>query len=154
MLSEAEKHDCQKILEHEPHRKSACIEALKAIQKHRGWVPDEGIADLAGILGMSAEELDAVATFYSFIYRRPVGWHVIAVCDSVSCYATGYGDILKELAGKLGIKPGGTTPDGRFTLLTVACLGLCEQAPAIMIGTDVHGNLTPDKLDGILARYA
>jgi NADH-quinone oxidoreductase subunit E len=153
MLSEEERRDCEKELAHHPRRQSVCVEALKVLQKHRGWVSDRGIEDLAEILGMSSEELDAVATFYNFIYRRAVGRHVIAVCDSVSCYATGSMDILKHLEAALRIRPGGTTEDSRFTLLAVSCLGFCEQAPAVLIDADVHGNLTPEKLDDILSRY-
>jgi NADH-quinone oxidoreductase subunit E len=78
---------------------------------------------------------------------------VISICDSVSCYATGYDDILAHLRQKLGVALGGTTADGRFTLLPAACLGLCEMAPAMMIDGDVHGKLTPARVDEILARY-
>ena len=82
-----------------------------------------------------------------------MGRHVILVCDSVSCYVTGYEIVRDHLIRRLGIGLGETTADGRFTLLPVACLGLCEQAPAMMIGDDVHGNLTPERMDAILANY-
>ena len=100
------------------------------------------------ILGMTAEELDGVATFYNLIYRRPVGRHVILMCDSVSCWIMGY-DRMRACAKKsLGIAPGETTADGRFTLLPVPCLGTCDKAPAMMVGRrPAHRTSTPEKFD-------
>jgi len=136
-----------------PQRASASIEALKIVQRRRGWITDEAIRDIAERLGMSAEELDGVATFYNLIYRRPVGRHVILVCDSVSCWIMGSNKIFRELRERLGIEPGGTTADGRFTVVPNACLGICERAPALMVGEDLHTDLEPGTLDRILERY-
>jgi NADH-quinone oxidoreductase subunit E len=133
--------------------RAAVPRALKVVQRRRGWVSDEDVKDVADVLGLTPDEVDSIATFYSLIFRRPVGRHVILICDSVSCYVTGYETVREHLVRRLGISLGETTADGRFTLLPVACLGLCEQAPAMMIGEDVHGNLTPEKVDAILARY-
>ncbi len=145
-------------IEHElplfPMKSAACIEALKIVQKHRGWVSDEAIRDIAGFLDMSADELDSVATFYNMIYRKPVGRHVIHVCDSVSCWIMGYEGILDAIKKKLGVDYGGTTPDGRFTLLPICCLGTCDRAPAMFVGEDLHRDLTPEKIDSILEGYA
>ena len=128
-------------------------DALKVLQRHRGWVSDEALHDVAAALGMSPSELESVATFYCGIYRRPVGRHVILLCDSVSCWIMGYHPLRAHLAQRLGIDLGQTTADGRFTLLPAACLGLCEQAPAMTIDGNVHGDLTPEKVDLILAGY-
>jgi NADH-quinone oxidoreductase subunit E len=136
-----------------PNRRAACLDVLKAVQRRRGWLSDETLRDAADFLGMNPHELDAVATFYPLLYRRPVGRHVIRVCDSVSCWLTGYGEVVRGLTEKLGVALGETTADGRFTLLPSACLGVCEHAPALQIDDDVHGNLTADSVDGILARY-
>jgi NADH-quinone oxidoreductase subunit E len=133
--------------------RAAVPRALKVVQRRRGWVSDEDVKDVADVLGLTSDEVDSIATFYSLIFRRPVGRHVILICDSVSCYVTGYETVREHLSRRLGIGLGETTADGRFTLLPVACLGLCEQAPAMMIGDDVHGNLTPEKVDAILAKY-
>ncbi len=95
-----------------PQKSAACIEALKIVQKHRGWVSDEAIQDIAQYLEMSADELDSVATFYNMIYRKPVGRHVIHVCDSVSCWIMGYDAIRDALKQKLGVDYGETTKDG------------------------------------------
>ncbi|MDA8085421.1 MAG: NADH-quinone oxidoreductase subunit NuoE [Nitrospiraceae bacterium] len=154
MLSEKELAEVEKELAHYEKRKAGCIGALKAVQKHRGWISDECLKDIAQYLEMTPDELDNVATFYSSIYRRPVGRHVIFICDSVSCYTVGYRELLRHLSERLQIKPGQTTSDGRFTLLPAACLGVCEKAPALMIDEDVHGNLEPpEKVDEILERY-
>ena len=145
-------------IEHElplfPRRSAAAIEGLRIVQRHRGWVSDDAIQDLAAFLQMSASELDGVATFYNLIYRRPVGRHVILVCDSVSCWIMGYEALKEALTKKLGIRFGETTPDGRFTLLPIPCLGTCDRAPAMFVGEDLYRDLQPQDLDGILAKYA
>jgi NADH-quinone oxidoreductase subunit E len=136
-----------------PQKSAACIEALKIVQKHRGWVSDEAIQDIAQYLEMSADELDSVATFYNMIYRKPVGRHVIHVCDSVSCWIMGYDAIRDALKQKLGVDYGQTTKDGKFTLLPICCLGTCDRAPAMFVGEDLHRDLTPQNLDAILEKY-
>jgi len=94
-----------------------------------------------------------VATFYNLIYRQPVGRHVILLCDSVSCWIMGYDNLRDHLKSRLGIDLGGTTPDGRFTLLPSVCLGACDHAPVMMIDDDLHLDLTPERIDQILAGY-
>jgi len=153
MLSEKEKAEIQEELGHSQTRRAAVPEALKIVQRHRGWVSDAAIQDVAEFLEMTPDEVDAVATFYSLVFRRRVGRHVILLCDSVSCYVTGYNVIRKRLNESLGIDLGQTTADGKFTLLPASCLGLCEQAPAMIVDQDTHGQLTPEKVDEVLARY-
>jgi NADH-quinone oxidoreductase subunit E len=153
MLSEKERHEIEEELKIFPHKRAACIEALKIVQKNRGWVSDEGIQDIAEILGMTPDEIDGVATFYNLLFRRPVGRHVILVCDSVSCWIMGYDEVKRSLEEKLGISYGETTSDDRFTLLPVPCLGTCDHAPAMMVGDDLHQDLTPEKIDKILEQY-
>ena len=123
------------------------------MQKHRRWVSDESLHDVAEILGMSVDELDNVASFYNLIYRKPVGEHVILLCDSVSCWIMGYERIRARLQETLGIGLGQTTEDGKFTLLPMVCLGDCDHAPAMMVGEDLHGSLEEEKLEEILRRY-
>jgi NADH-quinone oxidoreductase subunit E len=153
MLSDEEKHEIDMELREYPRKRAACIEALKIVQRRRRFVSDEALRDVAAYLDMTPDELDNVATFYSLIFRKPVGRHVILVCDSVSCWVMGYDELLRHLWGRLGIGLGDTTADERFTLLPVACLGICEHAPALMIDDDLHTDLTVEKLDEILARY-
>jgi NADH-quinone oxidoreductase subunit E len=140
-----------------PRKQAACVDALRVVQRYRGWVSDDALHDLAEHLDMTPAELENVATFYNLVFRRPVGRHVILVCDSVSCWIVGYGALLAALKERLGIGLGGTTKDGRFTLLSIPCLGICEQAPALMIDDDLHTDLAPQALDrrlnDILERY-
>lgn len=153
MLTSDETTEILEELSHYEHRQAASVEALLVVQRHRGWVSDEALQDVAAMLDMSAEELDGVATFYNLIFRRPVGRHVILVCDTVSCWVMGYEEILAQLGQRLGIGLGQTTADGRFTLLTIPCLGACDRAPAMMIDDDLHGPVQTEALDEILARY-
>ena len=153
MLTEDEKKQIRQEIEQSEHPRAACVEALRIHQAHHGWVSDEDIRELAALLNMTPDELDAVATFYPFIFRRPVGRHVILVCDSVSCWVMGYESLLNRLKERLGISMGETTRDGRFTLLPVSCIGACDRAPAMMIDRDLHLNLDPEKLDRLLERY-
>jgi NADH-quinone oxidoreductase subunit E len=152
MLTDQERQEIVEELKRHAHGRAACVEALKIVQRHRGWVSDE-IGDVATLLGMTAEELDSVATFYSLIFRRPVGKHVILICDSVSCWVMGYEEILLHLKERLGIAPGETSGDGQFTLLPVNCLGICDHAPALIIDDETYRDLTPEKMDAILRKY-
>ncbi len=115
MLTEEEKREIGEEIKQYPYPAVACIDALKIIQHHRGWVSDESVKDISQLLGISDEEVDGVATFYSRIYRKPVGRNVILICDSVSCMIMGYESVYEYISKKLGIKFGGTTSDGRFT---------------------------------------
>ena len=153
MLTEEEKKEIEaEVLGYE-QRQSACIEAMKIIQRHRGWVSDEAIQDVSEFLKMTPGELDSIATFYSLIYRRQTGKHVILICDSVSCWIMGYEKVLGHLKKRLGIEPGETSADGLFTLLPVACIGACDRAPAIIIDKKLYGNLDEDRIDEILKEY-
>jgi NADH-quinone oxidoreductase subunit E len=154
MLTPEEKSEIEAESSRYERKRSAVIEALKAIQRRRGWVSDEAVRDVAGILEMTPAEVDGVATFYSLVFRRPVGRHVILICDSVSCWTMGYDAIREHLKAKLRVGFGETSADGRFTLLPASCLGACDLAPAMMIDEDLYGNLTPPKVDEILAKYS
>lgn len=134
-------------------KRAVCIEALKILQHHRGWVSDDALADLAVFLEMTVDELDSVATFYNLIFRKPVGRHVILVCNSISCWIMGYDSILRHLRERLGIDLGETSADGRFTLLPNVCLGACDHAPVMMIDDEVYGELDLQKIDEILKSY-
>ncbi len=152
MLTEEERDEIVAELKNHRDKRADCFEALRIVQRRRGWISDE-IGEIAELLDMTADELDAVATFYTFIFRRPVGRHVIYICDGVSCWIMGYDDLLGHLQSRLNIGLGETTEDGRFTLLPVSCLGTCDRAPALMVGGDLYQDLTREKIDEILERY-
>ncbi len=153
MLSKEEIELIEREMVKFPVKSAASIEALKIVQDKRRWVSDESLAEVAKILEMSAAELENVAGFYNLIFRKPVGRHVIFLCDSISCWVMGYEDILALLNKKLGIAFGETTEDDRFTLLPIQCLGNCDRAPAMMVDNDLYNNLTAEKIDDILQKY-
>jgi NADH-quinone oxidoreductase subunit E len=153
MLTDQEQQEIKGELERYPTKEAVCIEAMRIVQRHRGWVSDESIRDIAGLLGMTSTDLDGVATFYNLIYRKPVGRHVILICDSVSCWIMGYDSLRGHLTKRLGIELGQTTPDNRFTLLPNVCLGACDHAPVMMVDNDLHVDLDPARIDSVLERY-
>ena len=153
MLTAEEINEIEAEAANYPKREAVSIDALKIVQRHRGWVSDESLGDIAGHLGMSPADLDSVATFYNLIFRRPVGRHVITVCDSVSCWIMGEERIRGHLQERLGIGLGETTPDDRFTLLPTVCLGCCDHAPAMMVDRDLHSDLNSQKIDAALEKY-
>lgn len=153
MLTEAEKKEIEAEFPRYEQKRAVCVEALKIVQRHRGWVSEDTLIAVAAFLEMTPEEIDAVATFYNLIFRKPVGRHVILVCNSVSCWIMGHEHILGHLQDRLDIPLGGTSADGVFTLLPMVCLGACDQAPAMMIDDQLYGNLDPEKIDDILSTY-
>lgn len=153
ILSDKARQEIEDLFHHVPHKSAACIEALKVVQKHHRWVSDEAMEELSSLLGMSVHDMDSVATFYNIIFRKPVARHVIFVCDSVSCWIMGYEKIYEALKQKLSLEFGQSTPDDRFTLLPIPCLGTCDHAPAIMIDHDLHQDVTVENLDAILEKY-
>lgn len=153
MLTGEEKTQIDHAVAAVPYREAACIEALKIVQTHRGWISDESLREVALYLDMSVDEIDSVATFYNLIFRKPVGRHIILVCDSISCWVMGYEHIREQLRARLGIDYGETTPDGRYTMLPNPCLGTCDCAPALMIDNDLYRKVNPEMLESILSKY-
>jgi NADH-quinone oxidoreductase subunit E len=154
MLSPDEQETIGAALAHFESRRAGCIDALKILQQRRGWISNEAVNDLAHFLGMSATEVDSVGTFYNLIFRHPVGRHIILICSSVSCWVKNYEGLLVHLKRELGVGLGETTPDGRFTLLPIACLGTCDHAPALMVDTDIYQDVTADDIRTLTTRYS
>jgi NADH-quinone oxidoreductase subunit E len=152
-LSESERSAIEHEMHHYEDPRAASIEALKIVQKERGWVPDGAIYAIGEVLGIPASDVEGVATFYSQIFRQPVGRHIIRVCNSMVCFIAGHEDIVGEIQSTLGIGLGQTTADGRFTLLPACCLGNCDKAPAVMIDDDTFGNLQPAGIAQLLEGY-
>lgn len=153
MLSEIERELIDQEVAAVPVKEAAGIEALKVVQRQRGWVSDESLREVAVYLGISPEELDSVATFYNLIFRQPVGRHIILLCDSISCWVMGYEELQTALRQKLGIDFGQTTADGCFTLLPNPCLGTCDHAPALMVDGDLYRDINAGQLEEILEKY-
>ena len=148
---ELEKSIVKKIA-HADHPRELVVDAMLALQDHYGYLSDEAVEQTAALLGMTALEVEELATFYTFIYREPVGKYVIHICDSLICWMDGYESIQNYLCQKLDVEVGGTSADGLFTLLPVCCIGYCDRAPAMLINRKVYGPLTPEKIDQILQK--
>jgi NADH-quinone oxidoreductase subunit E len=133
-------------------KQSAVMAALRIVQEENGgWLTRAWMDAIAAYLDMPPIAVYEVASFYSMYEHKPVGKHKICVCTNVSCLLRGSENIVAHLENKLGIKMGQTTPDGKFTLKEVECLAACGNAPMFQIGNDYHEDLTPEKVDAILA---
>lgn len=132
-------------------KQSAVMAALRIAQEQNGgWLTIELMDAVAACLEMPNVAVYEVATFYSMYEHEPVGKHKICVCTNISCMLRGSDEVLAHLKKKLGIGPGEITPDGKFTVKEVECLGACVGAPMVQVGRDYHENLTPEKIDEIL----
>ena len=127
--------------------------ALKEAQTRLGYLPPEFMAELAESLDVPVNDVFGVASFYSFLSTRPLGRNVIRICRSLPCYLENCQTIIETVAKEIGIKLGETTPDGRFSFELTNCIGLCDRAPAMLINSDAHVDLTPSKISQILQNY-
>ncbi|MGH9903097.1 MAG: NADH-quinone oxidoreductase subunit NuoE, partial [Pyrinomonadaceae bacterium] len=135
-----------------PVRRSAILPLMFIVQRERGYLDPPGVAYLADRLGVRITDIWEVATFYSMINTEPVGKYHLQVCRTLSCKLLGADKITEHCSRKLGIKPGGTTEDGLFSLSEVECLGSCGTAPMMQVGFDYYENLTTEKVDEIIER--
>jgi NADH:ubiquinone oxidoreductase subunit E len=126
---------------------------LKQVQDDQGFISRTALEDLAGRLGLGLGQVFGVASFYSFLDTAPRGRHVIRVCAGLPCVLGDSRVVLEILGRELDLAPGGTTPDQRFSLEICSCLGICDQAPAMMIDDDVYGHLTSERIAEVLRRY-
>ena len=127
--------------------------SLKEAQTKYGYVPQDFMVELAESLDVPINDVYATASFYSFISTKPLGRNVIRICRSLPCYLEDCQDIIDAMEKEIGIKPGETTEDGRFSLELVNCIGLCDKPPAMLINSDAHVDLTTDKIAQILKSY-
>ena len=126
---------------------------LKEAQNKFGYVPEEFMSELAESLDMSLSDVYGVATFYSFLSTKPQGRNVIRICKSIPCFLKSSQTIIESVERETGLKPGETTPDGKFSLQLANCIGACDKAPAMLVNYDVHVDLTPEKISQILKAY-
>jgi NADH-quinone oxidoreductase subunit E len=152
VLSDSEIAAIDAEISHVPYRAAVAIDALKIVQEHRGWVSDESLRAVARHLEMSAAELEGVATFYNLIFRQPVGERVILLCNSVTCWIKGCDKLQAAISDELDIGLGETTSDNAYTLLPVTCLGACDRAPVMMVGEELHQDLTEEGVRKLLTR--
>ena len=149
-LSEEAKTEIKKLQGRYPHPRSALMPALTVAQKENGWLSPDVMEEVAAFLGLPPAEVAAVASFYTMYRLKPTGKYLIQVCTNISCSLLGAEHLVEHLSEKLGIAEGETTRDGKFTLITVQCLGSCGTAPVMQINDTYYENLTEAKIDEIL----
>jgi len=154
ILSETARAQIRQLMQRYPQPRSALLPALDIAQREAGYLSPQVLREVAVLMDLPPVEVASVASFYTMLYRRPVGKHVIQVCTNISCSLMGAEHIVNVLRKKLGIEVGETTPDGRFTLLTVECLGSCGTAPMMQVDDTYYENLTEERLDAILAELS
>lgn len=137
-----------------PTRQALLLPALWMVQEARGWIPEQGIAEVADVLGLTPAQVKGVVTFYTMYHTHPVGRHFIQVCTTSPCNLCGAENVLKAILRETGCgELGATSADGRFTVIEVECLGACGFATPILIDDDFVENVTPERVAGILQRY-
>ncbi len=150
-FKESAKKELDRMLSRYPSRQAALLPALFLAQREFGWISDEVISYLSQLMELPKARIYGVATFYTMFNKKPVGKYFIQVCRNIACAMMGGDGLLDYLSQKLGIKEGETTPDNKFTLVKVECLGACGEAPMMQINDQYYGNLTKVKVDQILA---
>jgi NADH-quinone oxidoreductase E subunit len=150
MYSEANERKIDELLTHYPVKRSAILPALFIAQEEHGYVTDEDVKYLARRLEMRVNEVEEVVTFYSMYSRKPIGRYKLQVCRTISCLLVGAERITEHISDKLGVRVGGTTGDGKFTLQEVECLGYCDLAPCLQVNFDYHERITPERVDEII----
>jgi len=151
MLSEAHLKRIEELKQRYQKPQALVLEVLWMLQEKHGWISEEGMRYVAGILGIPEHHVLGVVTFYTMFNKQPVGRHKIEVCTNVSCMLRNSDRILEHIENRLHIKPGETTPDKKFTLVEAECLGSCGTAPAMQVGDEYYEDLDVDKIDKILA---
>ena len=154
MLSESVKAEMKQFKGRYPDPKSALLMALHAAQREHSWLSPEVMRDVAEVMDLPPTEVASVVSFYTMFNRKPVGENLIQVCTNISCSLLGAEHIVEYIKNKLGIDVGETTPDNKFTLVTVECLGSCGTAPMMQINDTYYENLTEEKIDRILEKLA
>ena len=135
-----------------PTTKALILPVLWMVQEQEGYISEESMREVAGLLDVTEAHVLGVVTFYTMLHDKPQGRHHIEVCTNVSCMLRGSDDIMKHLEQRTGISSGSTSPDGKFTLKETECMGACGYAPMIAIGEEYYENLTPAKVDEILEK--
>lgn len=152
MFSKAVEKEFQELLQKYPSKRSALLPALYIVQREFGYVTPEGIDYVGGLMGLSAAQIQEVASFYLMLFLKPVGKNVIWVCHNLSCTLCGAEDVIRHLEKNLGIKVGETTADKKFTLLRQECLASCDTAPVMQVNDDYEENLTIQRVDEVVER--
>ncbi len=151
MLPAEVRGQLDELLVEYPNPQSAVMPALHLAQEDRGYLSPETVAEIAEYFNLTPADIESVASFYTMLKKRPTGKHLLQVCTNISCSLMGARHIVEYISRKLGVSEGETTADGKFTLMTVECLGTCGAAPVMQVNETFHENMTPEKVDELLA---
>jgi len=150
MLSAESRQQIESLKKVYETNQSALLPALHVAQADQGWLSEDTQREVAQILGLTPQAVRQVVTFYTMFNQKPVGRHMIQVCRNLSCSLLGGQRLQKQIQDKLGLEDGETTQDGRFTFVSVECLGSCGTAPVLMVNDRYYENVTPQQVDRLL----
>ena len=150
MISEQARQRMRNLAARYPVARSAVMPALYIAQQEEGYITQEGLQAVAEAIGMTVDDVESVATFYTMYHQQQPGKKVIKVCTSISCYLRNCDKLVAHLEERLGIKRGETTPDGNYTLMTTECLASCGTAPVLQVNNEFVENLTLETADALI----
>ncbi len=150
MISEQAKQRMRDLAARYPVARSAVMPALYIAQQEEGYITQQGLQAVADAIGMTVDDVESVATFYTMYHQQQPGKKVIKVCTSISCYLRNCDKLVEHLEQRLGVKRGETTPDGNYTLMTTECLASCGTAPVLQVNNEFVENLTPETADALI----
>jgi NADH-quinone oxidoreductase E subunit len=153
MISEQAKQRMRNLAARYPVARSAVMPALYIAQQEEGYITQEALQAVAEAIGLTVDDVESVATFYTMYYQQPPGKKVIKVCTSISCYLRNCDALVSHLEERLHIKRGETTADGNYTLMTAECLASCGTAPVLQVNDEFVENVTPDMLDALVDEW-
>ena len=153
MISEQAKQRMRNLASRYPVARSAVMPALYIAQQEEGYITQEALQAVAEAIGLTVDDVESVATFYTMYYQQPPGRKVIKVCTSISCYLRNCDALVKHLEQRLGIKRGETTADGNYTLMTAECLASCGTAPVLQVNDEFVENVTPEMVDALIEEW-
>ena len=154
MLTEEHLRKLEELKKRYPTAQALVLPVLWMAQEQFGWISEETMKQTAELLGLPYAHVLGVVSFYTMFHTRKMGKHHIEICTNVSCMLRGSARILEHLQQRLGIKPGETSPDGKWSLEGVECLGACGGAPMLAVGEEFYENLTPEKVDQLLKKLS
>ncbi len=144
--------EIEKVCARYPQRRSAILMVLWMVQEDHGWVPQDAMREVAEIIGVTAAEVYEVVSFYTMFHQHPVGKHHIAFCHTLACAVCGAHEAVDYIREKYGFEDHkNISSDGRFSIEEVECIGACSEAPAMLVGETLYGDLTPKRIDEILS---
>ena len=143
----------EQIVEEYHAKQEELIPILMKVNQRIGYIPTEAFERISSLMRIPKSQVYSVASFYHMISTKPTGRHVIKFCESAPCHVAGGNEVWKSLLKELEIKPGETSQDGKWTLITTSCLGVCAVGPVMMVDDDIYGNITPDQIPDILGKY-